>query len=534
MHIRNDRSGRHGRLPRLAGAIGLVALVGSLLPAPVALAEPGDIGIVGPSYAGSSGASSGEKPQSKLWWNDGIWWGNLWDADTADFHIHRLDLATNSWLDTGVRIDDRGGTRADVLWDGTKLYVASHRFSSTNTSGYAARLYRFSYNTATKSYTLDSGFPVTIHTYRVEAMVIDKDSSGTLWATWTQNSKVMVSHSTGSDSSWVTPYVLPVPGSTVDPDDIASVVSFRPSGGPGQVGIVWSNQVDSKVYFASHVDGAPDTEWDASKVALQGPGVADDHVNLKSVQSDGSGRVYAAVKTSHTSGSAPLIMVLVFDPATGQWSSSVAGRVSDSHTRPIVVIDDESNVAHVVMTGPQPPSTSGQAGGTIYEKTAPLATLDFADGVGMPILRDADSPDMNDATSTKQNVNSTTGLVILATNETTDRYWWHFDPLGGTPPAPEPPVAAFSATPTTGPAPLRVGFTDTSTNLPTSWAWDFDNDGTVDSTERHPTFTYSAPGAYSVKLTVANAAGADDEVKVGYVTVGAALTFATFGPTADA
>ncbi|HSL33493.1 MAG TPA: DNRLRE domain-containing protein [Candidatus Limnocylindrales bacterium] len=521
------------RINRLVTAIGLVALLGSLLPAAAALAAPGDIGFEGPSYAGASGEATGSKPESKLWFNDGIWWGSLWDEDTADFHIYRLDLAAQTWIDTGVRLDDRPGTRSDVLWDGTKLYVASHRFSSTNTSGYAARLYRFSYNAIGKTYTLDAGFPATIHNFRVETTVIDKDSTGTLWATWTQNSQVMVSHTNGSDSSWVTPFVLPGAGA-VDPDDISSVVSFRRSGGPGQIGVVWSNQVDSKIYFGIHTDGDPDTTWDLSKVALQGPGVADDHVNLKSVQSDGSGRVYAAVKTSHSSGSAPLIMVLVFDPATGQWSSSVAGRVSDSHTRPIVVIDDEAQVAHVVMTGPQPPATSGQAGGTIYEKTAPLGTLAFATGVGTPIIRDADVPDMNDATSTKQNVNSTTGLVILAGNDTTDTYWWHFDALGGSPPSSDPPVAAFSATPTTGAAPLDVSFTDASTNLPTSWAWDFDDDGTVDSTAQNPVHTYTVPGTYTIRLTASNSAGSDDEVKTGYVTVGDPLTFASFAPTADA
>jgi PKD repeat protein len=93
---------------------------------------------------------------------------------------------------------------------------------------------------------------------------------------------------------------------------------------------------------------------------------------------------------------------------------------------------------------------------------------------------------------------------------------------GSTPPPPPPgaPTAAFSATPTSGTAPLTVAFADASTGSPTSWAWDFQNDGTVDSTERNPSFTYTAPGTYSVKLTATNAGGSDAEVKTGYVTVG--------------
>ena len=62
-------------------------------------------------------------------------------------------------------------------------------------------------------------------------------------------------------------------------------------------------------------------------------------------------------------------------------------------------------------------------------------------------------------------------------------------------------------------------FTDTSTNSPTFWAWDFDNNSTVDSTAQNPSYTYLIPGTYTVKLTVTNADGSDDEVKTGLITV---------------
>jgi PKD repeat protein len=81
------------------------------------------------------------------------------------------------------------------------------------------------------------------------------------------------------------------------------------------------------------------------------------------------------------------------------------------------------------------------------------------------------------------------------------------------------PTAAFSATPLTGDAPLMVAFTDESTGAPTSWAWDFNNDGTTDSTSQSPSYTYTSPGTYTVKLTVSNALGSDDETKTGYITV---------------
>jgi PKD repeat protein len=83
----------------------------------------------------------------------------------------------------------------------------------------------------------------------------------------------------------------------------------------------------------------------------------------------------------------------------------------------------------------------------------------------------------------------------------------------------ELPTAAFTANVTSGTAPLSVNFTDLSSGNPASWAWDFENDGIVDSSARHPTFTYSQPGWYSVKLAVTNAGGTDAEVKIDYIRV---------------
>jgi PKD repeat protein len=113
---------------------------------------------------------------------------------------------------------------------------------------------------------------------------------------------------------------------------------------------------------------------------------------------------------------------------------------------------------------------------------------------------------------------------------------------GSTPPPPPPgpiaPTADFSGTPTTGTAPLRVDFTDASTGSPTAWEWDFQNDGTTDSTTRNPSFTYTTPGTYAVKLTARNATGSDVETKLGYVTVGSSpgpgTGTRTLEPVADA
>ncbi|HQC11852.1 MAG TPA: PKD domain-containing protein, partial [Methanoregulaceae archaeon] len=69
------------------------------------------------------------------------------------------------------------------------------------------------------------------------------------------------------------------------------------------------------------------------------------------------------------------------------------------------------------------------------------------------------------------------------------------------------PVAAFTADPTSGYAPLTVQFTDNSENNVNAWLWDF-GDGTT-SDEQNPTHTFTGIGEYTVELTVWNDCGTD-------------------------
>ena len=117
-------------------------------------------------------------------------------------------------------------------------------------------------------------------------------------------------------------------------------------------------------------------------------------------------------------------------------------------------------------------------------------------------------------------------VLIETTQDTTVSYeWWGQDGVGsicdievatdGTPisatyltgfePALIAPVASFTAEEQ---QPGQFQFSDASNYDPTSWSWDF-GDGTS-SDEQNPQHTYSAPGVYTVCLTVSNALGEDE------------------------
>ncbi|MDY0128928.1 MAG: PKD domain-containing protein [Methanosarcina vacuolata] len=79
------------------------------------------------------------------------------------------------------------------------------------------------------------------------------------------------------------------------------------------------------------------------------------------------------------------------------------------------------------------------------------------------------------------------------------------------------PVANFSASPTSGKAPLTVAFTDKSTRSPTKWKWTF-GDGTT-STQQNPTHKYSKAGEYTVTLVATNNNGSNTVTKSDYIKV---------------
>jgi len=92
---------------------------------------------------------------------------------------------------------------------------------------------------------------------------------------------------------------------------------------------------------------------------------------------------------------------------------------------------------------------------------------------------------------------------------------------------PPPPIAAFVVNVTSGPAPLAVQFTDTSTGELTAWLWSF-GDGVRAST-RNATHIYNEAGTYTARLTVTGPGGSNITEKA--IIVGESVTGAAF--TAD-
>jgi methionine-rich copper-binding protein CopC len=440
----------------LAGVLALLA--GGLRAAPGASAAVGvPASFLDQSYSASSPPSA-DKPQSKLWFADGSWWALMVAAGGTATYIHRL-MPDHTWQKASTApVDSRPNSTGDALWSPStnQVWVVS-RITGGN-----AIVDRFTYDSAGKSWALDSGFPKTIQSGGSESATIDQDSTGRFWVTWTRASTVWVTHSTdATGSSWVAPFKPAVADTTLKADDISALLGFGTS-----IGVLYSDQQSGGFHFAIHDDGAPDTSWRSEDVDNDIPNFADDHINLKQLAGDPQGRVFAAIKTSANDPagakpSDPLTGVLIRTPdanGVGTWSFAVTGTVADDQTRPMIMIDATNQRLYYFATAPQ-------SGGDIIYKSAPLSDVQFAPGRGSSFV-DV-QPLVNNASGAKEPVTGATGMVVLASAQGQQRYAHAEMALapGGMfdAPAPDPAPSVQSTSPAANASGVALGANVTAT-----------------------------------------------------------------------
>ena len=178
-----------------------------------------------------------------------------------------------------------------------------------------------------------------------------------------------------------------------------------------------------------------------------------------------------------------------------------------------------TNVNYITVIAPSAPTASFTA--TPLSGVDPLTVVFTDTSIDLPTAWEWDfendgTPDSTDQNPTKIFSAGTYSVKLTASNATGSNSVTNVSYIVVS--ATVSPTAAFSATPLSGDGPLTVVFTDESTDIPTSWSWDFEDDDTPDSTEQNPTYIFAA-GTYSVKLTVSNGAGADSLTKSSYITV---------------
>jgi hypothetical protein len=441
-------------------------------------------------------------PQSKLWFHDGSWWGVLFNQPSGEFRIHWLEWGTQTWHDTGTLVDERPSAKADVLWDGGHLFVASA--GSGTRSRHAARIHRFTYDPATRRFGRDPDFPVTLSPAGVSEVSVVRDGAGTLWASYVQGGRVHLVRSLANDAQWGDPFVLPAAAEVA-----AEQLAMTTYG--DTVGVLWANGRDDAVHYATHAAGAPDGEWEAATTEIRGFGSTKNDLALSVLPGEGDDPplVFAAAKSAPEDSSGrnrlgPQLLVLGLRP-DGTWRQHVAGQIRDEHAQPVLSVDREQRLLYVFATHPT-------QGGAIHYKVARADRIAFAGGPGTAVIAGgSDRALVHHASSTKQPVDASTGLVVLASDDVTGTYLHATFDLGGQP-AGKASAGDREPRPTGSPAGgtdvLSTSFDPLAPGRPLDPGWtrdSLDPDGTV------AVATFTSPTDHSARA-VAGPTGADLQV----------------------
>jgi hypothetical protein len=180
--------------------------------------------------------------------------------------------------------------------------------------------------------------------------------------------------------------------------------------------VVWTTESDEVAWIAVHQDGAVNDDWTSQGIPVTGLSLGDDELSVAA--SERRGTVYAVLRTSLdevTGGNdlAPQLILLQF-PLTGAPTAHLVARVEDKHTDPIVVLDADQDVVHVVAA----------SRGAIYYKDSDLDEIRFASGMGIPLMvsQELDAR-LTQPTSTKE-VTADRELVVLAADRDVGRYYY--------------------------------------------------------------------------------------------------------------
>jgi PKD repeat protein len=201
-------------------------------------------------------------------------------------------------------------------------------------------------------------------------------------------------------------------------------------------------------------------------------------------------------------------------------ATSTAGQVDVLITTPSgpssSVAGDKYTFAATATTIPVPLFIASPTSGT-----APLEVTFTDESTGSPAswswaFGDGNASTLQDPTNTYVNNGTYTVTLtetnLIGQNATT---MTGYIVVGAT-----TPVAAFTAAPTSGTAPLTVQFTDQSTGSPTTWEWSF-GDGSAGSAQS-PSHTYQTAGTYTVTLTATNSEGSSTNSATQTITVDSA------------
>ena len=368
--------------------------------------------------------------RSQMWrTDDNVWWG-AFSNNTDGIYFYKRSTPT-SWVQ-GPLIDANFvaglfvAGAPDTLWTGTNLFVLVQESTTL------AKLYKYTYTSATQTFTIVSGFPVNLPLTGVGTsssgktygtLAIEQDSTGKLWAAYTGaglggDGTVRVISSTSADHrTWDTTGVVLETGISTLKTEGSTIVRFG-----NKIGVGWSNLNTNEDGFRFHTDGDPAATWSTKEVIDSGLGP------------EGTGGVSAKQMTmkAHPDGRIFLVaddndglnnhLHLYIRSIAGVWGNKtlVVNDFNAMPSKPVLLLDTDNSTVHVIYKDGAL-TTNGLSGQTFITQSSmtnpafnpPCLFIDTSDDSVLST---------SNPTSTKQTVNAVSDfMVAVSTGKTGNR-----------------------------------------------------------------------------------------------------------------
>lgn len=360
-----------------------------------------------------------DKPQTKFWYHREQWWAILAQEETrypAGLAIFRFDSECANFHRAGPVVTRAGLATADACPDGDDLYIATRSPES------GIELHRLRFDTFTNRYEIASRRTWHLPGVSTPSVSVAVGYGDNLVLTYATDRPYLVMGPKANYPDLGVPTAVPGSQPGLWDVDLSAVVALDTV-----VALLWSDQ-SRETFFCALID--PDGTA-TIEVAASGGLAADDHIAAR-VYGD---RLFVAVKTScdvdpeHARDDA-LILLLIRE-LDGRWHEHMVCRTDETVTRPMPLIDPESQLVHVLYThGPNPGHRS------IRARSARLDDLNFSSRE--TVVMNANEAELNDVTSSRMPLTAATGALVGASDGVNRRYHFAFLSPGLIPRSPIP------------------------------------------------------------------------------------------------
>lgn len=364
--------------------------------------------------------------QSKVFYHDDKWWAIAHNHPDSRWYIWKHDGGT--WTKI-ISLEKSGTLKYDVVLNSNteKLYVMGSHHSSSE-------FWRFSYASATDTWTKDAGFdvdPAFLNTDQNNPVSLVQAKNGDLWIFRIESNKLQAKRSTDGGATWSGDIDIKTGLTTATGTTDAVVFS---SGGNDFVGVAYgeTNDAGSKYGFLRHQDGAADGTWTDETASLTYFSAERGNGQLSAIV-DGSNNTYILTQNGNSGGGNPF-NTLYKRSGAGSWQKFKVN-TSVNWKSPALAFDASNNrlyamgIDNTSQAGEYKTCVTGQE--TILETAVASALFSGANFATL--------------SAPAASVGTGSGLMVCADNSSASDIWYNLLAITNSSPV---TIGAITASPT--------------------------------------------------------------------------------------